>query len=107
MASISRDHVIVIAHEGGCSYGDGFLSNIKVEEAAHGAIFLVILKCSLLKAPNPNHLAKSFKFLIDRKRFVNRRACKIEWGMIGAVGSFHGERFFEGRHSRLCEWPQD
>ena len=106
MASISRDHVIVIAHEGGRSDGDGLLSDIEVEEAAHRAVLLVVLKCSLLKAPNSNHLAKGFKFLFGRKRFVNRRARKVERGMIWAVGSFHGERFFEGRHSGLCEWPQ-
>ena len=61
--AISGDDMIVITEQGNGSDGNGFLSYVKVKEAAYRS-GVVVLQLGLLEAAYTDHLAKQFDLII-------------------------------------------
>lgn len=81
MIAVGGDDVVVLAHQRDGADRDGFLSDVKMEEAAHFSL-LVELEGGLLETADAEHVGEEAELLLRGQVGVDRSL-----GVIDRVGS--------------------
>ena len=87
MVAVGGDGVVVLAHEREGADGDGFLADVKMQEAAHFAL-LVELEGRLLEATDAEHVREEAEFLFGGEVGVDGGLGVIDRVAAGFLGLF-------------------
>ena len=82
MVAVGGDHMVVGAAQGDRADGDGFLTDVEMEEAAHFAA-VVVFQRGLLEPADAHHRAEQADFFIGGQCSVHSGACEVKTGSCG------------------------
>lgn len=87
MVAVGGDGVVILAHEREGADGDGFLSDVKMEEPAHFPL-LVEFERGLLEAADAEHVGEEAEFLLGGEVGVDRGLGVVDRAFTGFFGLF-------------------
>jgi hypothetical protein len=101
MVAVGGDVMVIRTTERGGSHGDGFLTDVKMEESGHFTA-IVESQCLLFESADSDHLGEEFDLPLRCERLIDGRKGEIEGGGAGAghggvVGN-QGRKNREGRN---------